>query len=150
MKNKTTPPKVEDKRQTELFRKGAMTFDPANGRARQEFKKDADVNVILRRHQGGDLPQNGRQPIYGGTIDYDVNLQEGLAAVDRAQRAFSRIHPDIRARYKTWDSVSAALAEGKLQVKGGRIRFADPPKPPLPEPAKPAENAPKPDKPAKD
>lgn len=115
----------------------AIDFSKSEDTARQEFKREADVNHILRKHGG--IPP-GRPPQYG-VVDYDVDLLMGLEAVGRTRAAWARIPDEIRQLYPDWGSVADALNAGKLEIKGGKIGITPPAKPADPQPV--AETQPK-------
>jgi len=67
--------------------------------AQQNFKDDADINVIMRRFgQGQDVPQGFVAPTYG---DFDTisDYREALDAVRSAGEAFMELPADLRARF---------------------------------------------------
>lgn len=115
-------------------RRFQLNCDPAQDRTRQEFKADTDVNTIIKR--AGMIPP-GREPLYGGHHDFDLTLQEGIAAVNGARQAWARIPFEIRKKYPTWEAVTAAISKKELEVKGGRLGFVKPaePTPPTATPA---------------
>lgn len=81
--------------------------------ARQEFKDDADLNVLLRRF--GAIP-TGSAPVFG-EYDFDLTLQDAIAAGRESSRAWSRLPADVQARYGSWPAVLAALDRGELKLK---------------------------------
>ncbi|AXH73662.1 MAG: internal scaffolding protein [Microviridae sp.] len=78
--------------------------------ARQEFKDDADINVLLRRF--GAVPPQG--PLKFGEFDFSLTLLEGIEAAREAARAFAELPKDVRERYRDWPSVLAAIDRGEL------------------------------------
>lgn len=110
--------------------KHALHFDHTKDRTRQEAKADTDIHTILRKHGVNLPPQHQRQGV-SGAVDYDMNLQAGLKALDNARQAWNRIPLDIRRKFDSWDKVETAIATGKLVVKDGKLRFPDPKKAPL-------------------
>lgn len=67
--------------------------------AQQNFKDDADINVIMRRFgQGHDVPQGFLSPTYG---DFDTisDYREALEAVRDAGELFMELPADLRARF---------------------------------------------------
>lgn len=108
----------------------AIHFPLDEDRTRQEFAKDADINVLLRRHGG--IPA-GRQPTYG-PYDFDLDMQDALEATRKAQEAFNNLAPDLRRRHPTWPSLIRALDNGSLVIKHGKIGPPDPSPPAAPAP----------------
>lgn len=120
------------------FKKHALHFDHSKDKARQEFKNDCDLGTILRKYtQTGQLPTSHRRGNNHGTVDYDINLQAGLTAMDAARRAWNNIPLDLRRAYPSWDKLESAIQRKKVIVKDGRVQFAPEPKTPV-APAEPA------------
>lgn len=67
--------------------------------AQEQFKDDADINVLLERFKvTGQMPEGVRVPQYGdftGVSDY----RSAMDVVLRAQDAFMQIPAEIRARF---------------------------------------------------
>lgn len=101
-----------------------LDFDPSLDKARQEFKQESDVNIILARF-GVNAPQ--KQATFG-EVDYNIDLQTAFAAIADAKRAHRELPEEIRRDYPTWQS----LLNG---IESGEIRFKDQP------PAEPAAEA---------
>jgi phage internal scaffolding protein len=79
------------------------TTNPAKGdpdRAKQEFKKDADLNVIMRRI----TKQNSLEGIEMHQGEYGfaspVTLHEAMNVVARAQSMFADLPGELRAHFK--------------------------------------------------
>lgn len=107
----------------------AISFPLDEDRTRQEFAKDADINVLLRRHGG--IPA-GRQPTFG-PYDFDLDMLDAIEFTRAAAEAFERLAPDLRRRHPTWASIIRAVDDGRLVIKDGKI--GPPEKPPAPDPA---------------
>lgn len=82
--------------------------------ARQEFRDEADINVLLKRYGVGNGPPL-RDPIYG-EVDYDMDLQGAYTAVRTAREAFQRLPEAVRQVYPTWEQVLAGIGAGKVTV----------------------------------
>lgn len=80
--------------------------------ARQEFKDETDINVMMAR-VGAVAPV--RPPIYG-EVDYDLDLQQALSAIADAQFAWSKTSAESRAKYPTWQSLLNAVNSGEYDV----------------------------------
>lgn len=130
------PEKVKTISDRVMEKKGQRVMlicDHKTDKTRQEFRAEADINNVLRRH--GVIPTLNRQPLYT-EIDYDSNLQAGLAALERERQAWSGINVNIRQRYNSWERVVTALAKKELVVKDGKLQFAPPPETPKNETGK--------------
>lgn len=79
--------------------------------ARQEFKREADVNYILSRFGVGGIPQ--RQVSYG-EADFDLDLQGAYIANDAAEKAFYYLSPSLREKYKSVAAMLDAMNSGEL------------------------------------
>lgn len=101
-----------DGRGDEYSRLTGHNFPRQHDTARQEFKADADVNLLLKKFGVGQV----RGPGEYRTIDYGVDLQTALAAVDAAKRAHATLPADVRGQYPTWQSMLAAAESGELTL----------------------------------
>lgn len=79
---------------------------------RQEFRDDADINNILNR-MGVNAPQ--RPLKYGEEIDYTLDLQTALEALDAVKVAEFDVPPELRNRYPTWREVLNGVESGQYQ-----------------------------------
>lgn len=86
--------------------------DPSETGARQEFKMDADVNVLLRRF--GAVPSTAGLR-YGETDD-SVDLLTALEAQSRAVAVFDGLPASLRALYGSWQELAADLSAGRVRV----------------------------------
>lgn len=80
-------------------------------RARQEFKDEADINILLRRF-GVTVPQ--KQVTYG-EANFDLDLQQAHAAVREAKEGFARLPEELRKKYPSWKSIFNAIQSGELK-----------------------------------
>lgn len=80
---------------------------------RQEFRDDADLNILLARF-GVQTPirTDGQ---YGQEIDYNIDLQQALGAVEAARRANLNVPDELRDKYPDWKSVLNAAETGEYQ-----------------------------------
>lgn len=88
----------------------ALTCDVSEDKARQEFKEDADVNVILRRFGAGGFEM---RPVQYGTQDMDADLQTVYAAAAVAQDGWLKLPEHVRRRYPGWPELLAAVDRGE-------------------------------------
>lgn len=87
---------------------------PNEDRARQEFKKETDINEILRRFGVGD-ESNLRQGTFG-EIDYNLDLQQALSSIDQAKSAYREMPNELQRRYPTWQRFLNAIERGELTL----------------------------------
>lgn len=80
--------------------------------ARQEFKVEADINEMLKRF--GVI--SNQRPIQSGEIDYTIDLQQAIEAVNEAKRVWQRMPPEIKAAFPTWQSLLNAANTGDLKL----------------------------------
>lgn len=78
--------------------------------ARQEHKDDADVNILLARF-GVDQPQKS---VVFGEMDFSLDLQQAITACRESESAHERLHPDLKAKYPTWQTMITAMHDGTL------------------------------------
>lgn len=69
------------------------------GRTKQEFAEECDINTIIRRFGlGYEPPENVRVPLQGEF--YDVpDFRSALDLVREADEAFMQMHADVRKRF---------------------------------------------------
>lgn len=92
---------------------------------RQEYKDEADINKLLYRFG---VNNQVRQGTYGEVVDFDMNLQSALAAVDDAKTAWANLSPELRKHYPTWQQLLVAIDTGALRDK------SEEPQPPVQAP----------------
>lgn len=120
----------DDERGDEYDAASKINFDPSKDRARQEFAKETDINAMLKSFG---IPGQQRQPAYG-EVDFSIDLQQALAAIEDAKRAWRRMPDDIREKYPSWQSMLNAANSGELELE---LKEAEPPKPVEPAPVSP-------------
>lgn len=90
----------------------ASISDFGQDMTRQEFKADADINTILARYGVGStqtIPEFG-------IADYNLDLQTALNTVYKARQLWQRMPQDLRAKYKSWRELIAAMDKGELEI----------------------------------
>lgn len=80
-------------------------------RTRQEFKEETDVNYILTRY-GANAPLT--QAIYG-EVDYNMDLQQSLAAIETAQDAVRKLPWALRDKYYHWEMLMEGMRSGEFK-----------------------------------
>lgn len=79
--------------------------------ARQEFKEEADINVLLKKF--GVTPN--RELTYT-EADFDLDLQQALTAIAEAREAFTRMPPVMLQKYPTWQALLTGLDTGQFKI----------------------------------
>lgn len=95
----------------DVYSDGTAQDFSAGDTTRQEFKDDADINILLRRYGVGPQPQ--KQVTYGD-IDTDGNLQDAYNAMDAARQAYHGMPREVRERYGNWMAMLGAIERGEL------------------------------------
>lgn len=80
---------------------------------RQELAPDTDINTLLARFG---VDGQMRQPIYGETIDYDMNLQTAINITAQAQDIMHHVPQELRDKYRNWREVLDATETGQYQA----------------------------------
>jgi len=77
---------------------------------RTEFKDEVDVNRIMSRYGAVFGP-----PIAAfGEFEFDSDLQEAFAMVERGRGLWSRLPKELRERYGSLEAVIEAVEAGKV------------------------------------
>ncbi|UOF82931.1 scaffold protein [Microviridae sp.] len=72
----------------------------AEGRTQQQFRDEADINVLVARFGlTGKLPENFRAPAYGDFSEV-VDFASALEALSKAEGAFMSMPGPLRARFE--------------------------------------------------
>lgn len=79
--------------------------------ARQEFKDETDVNIILARYGVDGLK---RDPTFG-EIDFDVDLQQSLNAISTTEAAVENLPQELRDKYPTWLHMLRGVYSGSFK-----------------------------------
>lgn len=134
-----------------------LSFPPGEGRTKQEFKAEADINVIMKRYERTGVIEyvQKRSPQYADVTGRDY--QEAMNLIADARTAFEELPATMRARF---DNDPAELLdfiadeanreeaadlglltpEATAKVKAAKAAAASPPAPlgapaPAPQPA---------------
>nr|QXN72831.1 MAG: internal scaffolding protein [Microvirus sp.] len=102
-----------DELQEEYSRATARDTHDLPDLARQEFREEVDVNVMLKRF-GVAVPLQ-RQPQFG-EADFDLDLHSAHIAVSRAHQAFQALSPELRKKYETPARMLDAMNSGELRT----------------------------------
>lgn len=89
-------------------------FDPSTDRARQEFAADADINEMFRKFGVFGDP---RKPLTFGEVDYTIDLQQALGAIEEAKRVYARMPANVKEKYGSWQAMINAAAAGELELE---------------------------------
>lgn len=94
----------------------ATGMDASKGdTARQEFKADADINVMLGKF-GVFAPQ---KQLFFGDVDYGIDLQQAFAAIADAKQAWQVMPPEIKKEFPTWRDLLNGLESGQIKLNEG-------------------------------
>lgn len=89
-----------------------LACDPKDTRTRQEFKKDTDVNFLVKKY-GGNIPMGN---VRFGIQEFGVDRLEALQRMESAQARYDALPPEVRAEYPSWDSVMTAIVNGTFKA----------------------------------
>lgn len=104
-----------DGREDEVSLDSALHFgDEEESRSftRQEDRDSTDINLLLLRF--GVLPPQ-RAGEFGRTVDYSLDLQMALNAIEEAQGANLNVPPELRDKYPTWREVLNGAESGEYE-----------------------------------
>lgn len=81
-------------------RHAPLTFPATEGRTRQEFKAESDINVIMKRYAATGVLEylNKKQPQYADVTGHDY--QAAMDLVANARTAFEELPSSLRARFE--------------------------------------------------
>lgn len=79
--------------------------------ARQEFKDESDINLLLGRFG---VQGTGRIPTFG-EVDYGIDLQAALGAIHDAKRAYTRLPKEVKDKYRNWQELLNAVEDGSFE-----------------------------------
>lgn len=79
---------------------------------RQEFKEEADINFILNRYGVNAAVRTDGQY---REIDYNLDLQQALAAIQSARVATTHVPEELRDKYPNWVAVLNGAETGQYQ-----------------------------------
>lgn len=82
-------------------------------RARQEFKDEADINVLLSKLN---ITQPRGAPTYGEWDD-TIELQTALQSLHDAREAYKHIPKELKAKFGNMQELIEALENGSLVIK---------------------------------
>lgn len=98
--------------------RGARIFDPEEDKTRQEFKDDADLNILLRRFGLETLVRTDGKFT---EVDYNMDLQQAFAAIAAAKHVLPNVPPELRGKYKSWQDVLNATESGEYKQDLDRV-----------------------------
>jgi len=78
----------------------AITFNPDDNMAQQQFKDEVDINTIVARFGlTGRMPENFQMPQYADVSNIPNSFHAALQYVEETQREFMRAPAELRARF---------------------------------------------------
>lgn len=84
---------------------------------RQEFKDEADINVILNRFGVAQV----RPLRYGDEIDYSIDLQDAMHALSAVEGLPAIVPEELQGKYPDWRSILNATESGQYQKDLGDL-----------------------------
>lgn len=114
---------------------GLKCEDPT--RTQQNFKDDADINVIVERFGlTGQLPENVNIPLTGDYVDTVNDYQSAMNIAIKAQEEFMKLPAKIRARFHNDPQELMTFVEDKANLEEARaLGILKPAPTPAPTPA---------------
>lgn len=118
-----------------VIRRRIQTFNHEPSRTQQQFKDDADVNVIIKKYGTTGINPFVRQDGYYADLTEVPDLQTALSAVKKAEEAFQSLPSQVRERFgNNPDLMINFLRDEKNTEEGiklGLIKKPEPPKEPV-------------------
>lgn len=90
----------------------AMNTGDEPSQVRQELAHESDINFILSRFG---IQTQQRVMVYGQEIDYNLDLQEALAAIASAKTASFNVPDELKTKYPTWREVLEGAENGTYE-----------------------------------
>lgn len=89
-----------------------LACDPKDDRTRQEFKKDSDVNYLIKKY-GANIPMGN---VRFGVQEFGVDRFEALRRLETAQDTYDALPESVKAVYGDWETLLAAIADGSYKT----------------------------------
>lgn len=99
-------------------KRGGLDCSQSKDMARQEFKQEADINVMLSRFG---VNQQQRTTVQFGEADYTVDLQQAMHSINETQRAYARMDPAIRKIYPNYQKFVQGVMAGAVSKDLARL-----------------------------
>lgn len=113
-----------DRLNDEMSAAAGISFEGVTDLARQEFREEADVNVLMSRYGVGDWSAPAPQ---FGEVDWDIDLHTAHISIDRAQQAFYHLPSELQQKYQTTSAMLDAMNSGELAEDLHRVLKASEP-----------------------
>lgn len=101
-----------DGRGDEISQTSAIDFTGTESLTRQEDRDSTDINLMLSRF--GVLPPP-RAASYGLEVDYSLDLQQALTALQEAEEATLNVPQELRDKYGDWRTLMAGVQSGQYE-----------------------------------
>lgn len=111
-----------DGRQLEFSLAGSVQFDPKSDMTRQEFKDEADINLMMKRAFAG-VDFRPRDNV-GGVVDFDADLHSAFSSVRQLREAYASLPVHVQEKYPTFELFCGAVGNGE------DVFYKEPPKAP--------------------
>lgn len=82
--------------------------------ARQEFKEEADINILLRKF-GVRVLERSTQPIFA-EVDFDLDLLGAYEARDQVMAVHRQLPEEVRNLYPTYADLLNAIEKGEITI----------------------------------
>lgn len=99
----------DDNLQDQYSQLTGLDFTGTETLTRQEFKDEADLNILLSRYGVAQM----RPVQYGKEVDYTVDLQTAISALEAANAATFDVPEELRDKYPTWRHVLNGAESGE-------------------------------------
>lgn len=103
----------------------ALDCSDSPDRTRQEHKQETDITYILSRFGANTFSQ----PAQFGEADFDLDLQQAMAAIVEAKNGFRSLPKELRVKYRGWRDMLNAAAAGDLDLAPTKPPVVTPPVP---------------------
>lgn len=78
----------------------AKSYDPEEGRTKQQFRDEVNINTIMKRYRhSGIIPETRSEPGHYGDFSNIAGYDEAIEAVNNANAAFAELPSDVRTRF---------------------------------------------------
>lgn len=95
----------------------ALVLDWGPSMARAEFAAECDINTIMARYEKtGQLPVNGREPVYLDSFAVPGDLMGTLAALEQATEGFMTLPASIRRNFENDPRRFVAFVEDRSNL----------------------------------
>lgn len=102
--------------------------------ARQDFKDEADTNLIIARFG---LEGTLQRRVAFGEYDSDMDLQQAFKSIAEAKSAYQRLPDHLKLKYPNWTHIIMAVENGEITLDSIKPPSDNPAPAPTPTPQPP-------------